>query len=101
MFITWQSAQHSLPGGHYMTETITAGSGYQIVSAGFQNAGNASDLYASQIFVSGNGAQAYFQLVNTSLTSTDVWYWVALAAPSSADVSATPPVTENNTVTTK
>jgi hypothetical protein len=85
MFYYWQSQQHSAPGlGGYTTVTITAGSGTQIVSIGFQNDGNATNLWASQIFVYNNGGNAYAQIVNSSGSSTAFWIYIVYATASSA-----------------
>ena len=57
------------------------------VSIGFQNSGNATDFYASQMFVN-SPTSAYVQVVNTSFTSTGWWVWVVYSTPSDAKAAA-------------
>lgn len=84
MFYYWQSQQFSVSGGGYNNLTITAGAGTQIVSIGFQNSGNAINLWASQIFVYNNGGNAYAQIVNSSGSSTAFWIYIVYATTSGA-----------------
>src|SRR5580765_3870704 len=94
MFVTWQSAGYQVPGGGgWLTYTLKPGSGWQIISVGFQNDELATDLYASQIFVENNGGEAFIQLVNTSFTPTNTWAWVVLASLSGTAATAKPTAT--------
>jgi hypothetical protein len=82
--------QQSCPGAYSQWLTLTVGSG-TIVSVAFQNNGNAQNFWTSQIFPQ-SSTQAYFQVVNSSLTATQWWPIVVVdtgggAAESTVEVS--------------
>lgn len=55
-----------------------------IVSAGFQNMGNATALYMSQFFITPKNT-LYFQIVNNSMTSTDFKLTYVVYLPGNSD----------------
>ncbi|HEX2084941.1 MAG TPA: hypothetical protein VHF89_04610 [Solirubrobacteraceae bacterium] len=59
-----------------------------LTSVGFQNEGNAMDLYVTQMFIDQNGA--YIQVVNNSATDIGWWLWVVQATLVSEDEAAVP-----------
>jgi hypothetical protein len=69
-------AQQTCKAGYWQSVAGTVGYG-TIVSLGFQNYGNASNFWVSQMFPE-SATRAYWQVVNNStFTSTD---WVPIAA---------------------
>ena|SRR5436305_70163 len=78
--------QQSCPGGSWQTIQGTIGSG-TIVSVAFQNSGGAENFWVSQMFPQ-SATQAYWQVINSSLTSTQWWPIVVIDTGSSAAVGA-------------
>jgi hypothetical protein len=76
MFQVIQLSQYSCPALNSQWVRASAPSG-TIVSVGFQNEGNAQNFWASQMFPL-NAQQGYWQVNNTSLTSTGWWPYVVI-----------------------
>jgi len=68
------------PNGGTHMYTMTPLAGQQIISCGWQNLGNAKNVYASQCFVAEDGTLAYIELVNNGDTPVETWaYWTSYA----------------------
>src|SRR5215468_4468490 len=85
------SQEISCPGQSYQSVNVSIPA--TAVSIGFQNSGNATDFYASQMFVN-SPTSAYVQVVNTSFTSTGWWVWVVYSTPTDAKAAAETPKIE-------
>ncbi|HEU4884432.1 MAG TPA: hypothetical protein VFT45_19400 [Longimicrobium sp.] len=97
MFQVIQLSQYSCPGLTSQWVRASAPSG-TIVSVGFQNSGNAQNFWASQMFPL-NAQQGYWQVNNTSLTSTEWWPYVVVFQDSgAAELSANDVRYETGTV---
>lgn len=75
--------QQTCRAGYWQSVAGTVGYG-TIVSLGFQNYGNASSFWASQMFIE-SATRAYWQVVNNSFTDTG---WVPIAVVEYPDEEA-------------
>lgn len=82
MFTVTQLAKFTCPAGYTQMVSYSF-SGSTVVSVGFQNMGNATSFWASQMFPQ-SSSQAYWQVVNTSGSGTDWYPYVVLYQPDGA-----------------
>ena len=87
-------SQQSCSGAHWQTIQATVGGG-TIVSVAFQNNGNAQNFWVSQMFPQ-SATQAYWQVINSSLTSTQWWPIVVIDTGDDADAASAAKATISN-----
>lgn len=79
MFTVTQLDKFTCPAGYSQMVSYNFPSG-TVVSVGFQNMGNATSFWISQMFPL-SSSQAYWQVVNSSGSGTDWYPYVVLYQP--------------------
>ena len=78
MFVYASTDPFTINGHSYASGQTNVPQGFVAISAGFQNYGDSTKVYASQLFITDKGGGIYTQLVNTSGGSIPCVIWVVL-----------------------